>query len=805
MKANPLVGVALAFAAGIVLARFATEFLLGLPLLAAGLLIGSLFLRALRPSAIWGIVLTCGALNYCVRWIEVPPGDLRALGLAQEQLVTIRGMVLERPIVREFQSGGRTNRTSTARVQVAAIGRPEWETTRGVILASTRGDLPETVQAGREVTVEGVLRVPPGARAEGLFDYGRYLAHEGIFYQLRVESAEDWQAVGAAPCPRWRDAFADWSRRTLSRGLPNDQNLALLLAMTLGWAGALEGEVADPFLRTGTMHIFAISGLHVACIALALASLTHAFGVPRTWTALGVLPLIWFYTVATGWQSSGVRAAIMASIVLLAYPLRRPYALLNATAAASAILIFEPEQVFHASFQLSFIVVASMAWLLPSWKRLRQKLFAPDPFLPRELHGGWARAWRWTARRGADGFAVSLAATLGALPLTLWYFNIVTPVGLVANLIAVPLSSVSLTAGLASLLISLLLPPLAPICNWVAWAFMAATVAVVRRLAEFRWGYFYAEAPELMVIGLYYVWLTAVGLLLVRRTPGRWWAMASATVALLAAWGFPATRPQAQAVTALPGDGGVVWVDTPGAAHDVLLGCSNEATGRFLVTRFLRAQGRDTVPNIVLSHGDVDQAGGFGAIWEEFQPRKVFTGPGRGRSPTYQAALATLQANPARWRSVGRGEDIAGWQVLHPRRDSRYPRADDNALVLRGDIEGWRVILLSELGMLGQRELAEWPEDLKADVVIAGYPEQDEPLLPALLERIDPPLIVLSEKSAPGFGVPERRVVERLGGANRAIVMVSRERAVTLRFRDETCELSTMAGLARTFRKPTLR
>lgn len=797
MKANPLVGVALAYVAGIILARFATEYLLILPLAATGLLVGSLFSPTVRTLAILAVVLNCGALNYCVRWVLVPPGELRAAGLGKEQLAEVRGRVLERPLVREFRVGNRTNYTTTARLQITALKRKAWESAHGVVLASTRGLLSENIRSGSVVEIAGVLRIPPGARAEGLFDYRQYLVHEGIFFQLRVEGAEDWRAIGPEPQPRWRDSFADWSRKTLSRGVPDDENLRLLLAMTLGWAGALEGEVADPFLRTGTMHIFAISGLHVACIALALAGVVHLVGIGRMWTAWGVLPLIWFYTVATGWQSSGVRAAIMSSVVLLGYSLRRPSALLNSIAVAALILVFQPEQVFHASFQLSFIVVAAMAWLLPSFEQFREAWLAPDPFLPPDLHGWWQRAWRRFLRTMLNGLGVSVAATLGALPLTLWYFNIVTPIGLVANLLAVPLSSISLTASLASLLLS----PLAPIFNWIAWGFMVATVAAVRWLADFRWGYSYAEAPGFVTIGLYYTWLTALGLLLARRTPGRCWATVAATLTLVASVVIQSSRARPPTVTVLPGDGGAVWIDLPGVSSDLLLGCSSESNARSLVARFLHARGLDGVPNVLLSHGDIDQAGGFERIWEDFQPATVFTSAARARSPSYRQAVAVLEQNPRRWQRIGRGDQAAGGQVLHPGPDTRQARADDNAIVLQGEIEGWRVLFLSELGERGQLELLDLPLDLKADIVIAGFPSRDEPLPPALLERINPQVIVLTEKSSAGFGVSERRVVERLTGGGYSLRLVSRERAITLSFQRGRCEVRGMTGLARTFAK----
>src|SRR6185295_7198734 len=97
---------------------------------------------------------------------------------------------------------------------------------------------------------------------------------------------------------------------------PQDESLRLLWAMTLGWKTGLTQEVAEPFMQSGTLHIFAISGLHIALIAGILVSLLRVLQVPRGACGLVVIPLIWFYTAATGWQASAIRSTLMMSIII---------------------------------------------------------------------------------------------------------------------------------------------------------------------------------------------------------------------------------------------------------------------------------------------------------------------------------------------------------------------------------------------------------------------------------------------------------------------------------------------------------
>src|SRR5688572_30032220 len=121
--------------------------------------------------------------------------------------------------------------------------------------------------------------------------------------------------------------------------------------MLLGWQTALTAEVSEPFMRSGTMHIFAISGLHIALIAGIFVALLRALTVPRVACGLIVVPIIWFYTGATGWQPSAIRSAVMMSVIILGWSLKRPTDLLNSLAmAACVILEWQPEQLFQPGF-----------------------------------------------------------------------------------------------------------------------------------------------------------------------------------------------------------------------------------------------------------------------------------------------------------------------------------------------------------------------------------------------------------------------------------------------------------------------
>ena len=115
--------------------------------------------------------------------------------------------------------------------------------------------------------------------------------------------------------------------------------------------------------------------------------------VSRGWCGLVAIPVIWFYTAATGWESSAIRASVMMTIVLGGWALKRPGDTVNSLAAAAfIILLWEPRQLFEASFQLSFFVVLIIALMLPPLNKMVDRLLRHDPLLPDELLPRWRRA-----------------------------------------------------------------------------------------------------------------------------------------------------------------------------------------------------------------------------------------------------------------------------------------------------------------------------------------------------------------------------------------------------------------------------
>jgi ComEC/Rec2-related protein len=797
---RPLLTVALWFTGGILIAEWVSAPVSWLFALAATVVTLSALWPRGRSWILCLALVAAGWVNAAWRKEILSAHDLRVRAGEQPQLVAIRGRMVEPPVQRILEHEGETNSRTHAVVEVRALRRgDDWQPAAGRVAVTLPGELPAGYVSGREVELFGLLRVPPGARAEGLFDYRAYLRRLGIRYELQTRSPGDWRLAEADQGPAktsWPERFTAWARRALAHGLPGeDEALRLTWAMTLGWRTALTDEVSTPFMRSGTMHVFAISGLHIALIAAILVCLLRGVQLPRPVCALVVMGLIWFYTVATGWQPSAIRSTIMASVVLFGWLVRRPSDLANSLgAAAFLILVLWPEQLFQASFQLSFGVVFSIALAGPAFQRLQQRLLEPDPLLPPELRPRWQRWLDMPLRFVLATFFTSLAAWLGSALLCAHYFHLFTPAGLVANLLIVPLSGLALMSNLGSLLCGWW-PAVNEIFNHAGWLWMHAMIRISEWAAALPGGWFHVPSPPGPVLVTFYAGLlagTAGWLATWRRR-----LTAIATVVLVAAccaWaaraGFSTVR-----ITVLPAAGGdAIFVDEPGRDDDVFIDGGNESTVRFIAMPFLRGQGVNRPATMVLTHGDDRHVGGAGMLLEDFRPLRVVTGPVRFRSPAFREVSARLAATPGRGREVSRGESVGRWSVLHPPADTRLTRADDAALVLRATIHGARVLLLSDLGRAGQDSLLASSADLRADILIAGLPGQDKALGEVLLAAVQPRLIIVSCADHPAYERAPKELRERLAQRGVPVFYLSESEAVTVELRAGAWTIRPMTG-----------
>lgn len=293
-----------------------------------------------------------------------------------------------------------------------------------------------------------------------------------------------------APFLAWSYAARRRAARTLALGVADYPEVTgVVHAMVLGYRTQLPAAVRRCFMHTGTMHVFAISGLHVGILCTIIVFVLAVLRVPRTGWVLALAPLIFTYAAVTGARASAIRAGAMAAAYLLAPLVRRRGDAVSALAlAASGILVWNPSQLMDMGFLYSFTVVAGIMLIVPLFDPLWNARFQPDLFLTPELARRTA-AWHYCGRILARVVTVSAAAWLTSTPLSLYFFGRFSLVALLGNVVAVPLAFLIIMTGCLALVGGSLFASLGVVFNHANWCFVQILLGMMRTLERIPFGW----------------------------------------------------------------------------------------------------------------------------------------------------------------------------------------------------------------------------------------------------------------------------------------------------------------------------
>jgi beta-lactamase superfamily II metal-dependent hydrolase len=203
---------------------------------------------------------------------------------------------------------------------------------------------------------------------------------------------------------------------------------------------------------------------------------------------------------------------------------------------------------------------------------------------------------------------------------------------------------------------------------------------------------------------------------------------------------------------------------------------------KLLAIPFLHAQGVSHVPTLLLTHGDTRHISGTPEFIQELQPDRVVVSPVRSRSTVYRRLLAGLDLSLSATR-LAAGDAVGGWQILHPGRQDTYSRADDASVVLWKTINGCGVLLLSDLGPVGQSDLLARLPELRAEIVVTGLPTRGEAITDEFLQWVQPKLVVISDMETPVTERASEGLIDRLRKRGIRVVCTREYGAVKIEFR----------------------
>ncbi len=615
-----------------------------------------------------GLVLYAIALAGILLWTVVAAdrSQRALLGASGEDPIEVIGTVVDP--VRHGPA------RAVALVAVSQLGRGSAaEMVEGRVRLSWR-DPDRALRRGDRIAFRARLRPPSGTANPGGFDYAAYLKRKHVHAVASVTGPGQVTRLESG-CGRLRwavwcriDGWRDRIRQAADTSLAQPA-LGFYLGIITGERDYLDPELRDRFMATGTVHILSISGSHLGLVAFLCFFLVRRgcrslppngllfvsrWLTPARLAALLTVCPVTFYAVLAGAEVATVRALLMILVFLAAVWLGYANQLLHALAAAAVlILAHDPEALFDISFQLSFVSVLAIA-LVFRWRHRHRDVDVRGP------ESMWAQGIRWLR----EYLWITGAVTLATIPLVAYHFNQIAWLGLLANLIVVPLTGfVLVPLGLLSACILLVVGGDTLPVAWANQQALDATSWVVERLAYIPGAEWHVASPAVPAIVGFYV-LVVLGC---RPGVARSVRVALAgMVAVLVFWWAWSPRfmgaEDTLRVTFLDvGQGDACVIELPegqtvlidgGAAYERL------DMGRSVVAPYLWDRGIRHLDLVIGTHPQLDHIGGLPWIIKKFEVEQ-YRGSGVPRNRLFYTRLrGALRSRGVVERSAGDGEEL---------------------------------------------------------------------------------------------------------------------------------------------------
>lgn len=813
---HPLLGPLAAIAAGILVSRFVPfpQFEL-LAAIAAFLALGVLALyrnaRALAAVCCLLGFFFAGSLIWLTH-IPGPPPELDAEG---RELVILGGCVVEPPAVSGERERFLLELDSHARAQVT--------------LYTKSGESLPSLHYGQNIELDARVRKPRNFGNPGAFDYTHFLARQEIYWT--ASSAAGTVHILPGRCgSRFQKVVMDLRAAALTRIeqlYPGDvYKTGMMQAILIGQSFQLQKVWTEQYRSTGTFHALVISGTHVAVLAAFFLFLLRICFVPESIALFATVLAAWLYTLVAGWQAPCIRSAAGLTLYMIGGYFYRERRIMNLLAAvALGFLILDPEQLFDASFQLTFLAVGFLgAFAAPVIKatsgplaralsglsdtgrdlhlpprvaqfRVEMRLLAETlhraAHLPRRAA---VLAVTLPARAGFFIFEIVLTSAVVQLGLALpmvAYFHRIGFSGLSANAFVVPLMGLVVPVGFVAVFTG---------WSWVAKAaglLLWLSQKVVNWHANLEPNWHIPTPPLWLAIALSAALIAAA---LARTSLHRalsGFAIAAFLVLLLWHPFAPQIHPgeleltmidvgQGDSLLVLFPDGKRMLVDGGGIPSFGRQSRTQLDIGEDVVAPYLWDRGIRGLDIVAISHAHDDHIGGLPALVSDFHPREIWTGA-TPESPTWhaireKAAQAGAKIVPLHSPALFAfgGAEI---EVLAPMADyqpAETPKNNDS-LVLRLRYGRRSFLLAGDVERQVEDVMLDAGEVHRTDVLKVAHHGSKTSSTEAFLSAVNPMFAVISAGFENSYGHPNPAVLERLGEHHAAILRTDRDGLITIR------------------------
>lgn len=679
----------------------------------------------------------------------------------------------------------------------------------------------ETLFAGNRLTFVGKIKKIRNFNNPGGFDYKRYMIFRGIWGSAFVVPKQilDLQKGSTnrfkGTIISIRNNISDTIDRLHPISRP-EETKAVLKALVVGMKNEIRPDLRNAFNRAGVSHILAISGLHVGIVATGafflfswLLSRFRFFlwqALTRKGAAILSLLPVFAYGFIAGMSPSTQRAVIMVSVFLIAFMVEKEHDPINTLAvAALLILIFHPPSLFYISFQLSFVSVLSIIYGLGQtqhlWKNVKTKI--PSEKFSTLRH------------RIRTFFLVSVFAVAGTLPLTMYYFNQVSVVGILANMLIIPIIGfIVVPLGLFAVLVYPISVYATLLFLNLSAAILSGALEVVFFFSHLPFAAFTTITPSLFEIGCFYILLWG-GLKLIyyrREKTGpekdasapailvgspkykrlRWLATRNNRVKFLVGlvilalvldtvyWlNYRLWHKDLRVTIMDVKQGSASLLELPGGYNLLIDGggfYDNSVfdMGEWVIAPFLWQKKITTVDTLILTHPNSDHLNGLLYIAKTFNVKQIWSNSEAAKSKGYGRLLEIVRASQIDmppYNSLSRSQKINGIdiKILYPPSDflqrkkkEKWRGYNNNSMVIKISYKNISFLFPGDIMSRAEKELSRRSGNaLKSNFLVAPHHGSKTSSTQDFLDLVQPDIIGISLGWKTAYGFPHAIVLNR--------------------------------------------
>jgi len=742
---------------------------------------------------------------------RTPPDARHIFHLIKEEQETVLICTLQ-------QLPGFNGKNSTLLVDVHSLRMKDeagFIGARGLVQLKLKDPWPKALMPGDRLAIRARLNLPSTFQNPGGFDYPAYLARQDIWITGWISSPLFIQQLEEEPTVLHRLRFLPERLRTnistFIEQRADPEISSVYKALLIGEASGISEEILEAFKGSGTMHILSISGAHLSILAAFLffclywllrrsEYLILHFPVKKIAAAL-CLPPLTIYSLLAGAGTPIIRSLIMVFVFMIALCADKQKSLFIPLAlAALIILVWDPNSLFTASFQLSFMAVASMAMVAP--------LIATITRTEAKAESRGARCKQILVRYLLAALTVSMAVTIGTAPLLLYYFNRLSVIGPAANLLIEGLICFwSLPIGFLACPLIFIAPPVADLLLQLGGYGLTLSLKLAALFNALPFSTLWLPTPPPDLIVLYYaaILLFLWAMLatkkslensLLRKTimtvGGSVWLL------ILFLFFLPPAELLKERITTSEitfidvGQGSSTFLELPSGKRVLIDGGGAESprfnVGEDIIARFLWQRGIKHLDSIMITHSDADHYNGIPFLLQHFRPKTLWINDFSGHDQGWEKMLQQADRLHITVRIPQAGETLitdgdAGIDSLSNPAEPYGTASNDSSLILRfahAEDQKFSCLFAGDISRKAEAQLVSENLPLQSTFLLSPHHGSSTSNSEAFLKAVSPNTIIVSAGRYRPNNFPTPEVRQRCASLGIDMLITAERGAITI-------------------------